>query len=105
MNRTRAALLVSSILVALLALAPAAVAKTKPASPDLVVKKVSKPPKAKTVGTKLKLVVKVANVGAAGAKKSKLGIYLGKGKKHAKKDKRLKRVKVKPLAAGKAKKL
>ncbi|HEU4738349.1 MAG TPA: CARDB domain-containing protein [Solirubrobacterales bacterium] len=105
MNRTPAALLVSSILVALLVLAPAAVAKTKPASPDLVVKKVSKPPKAKTVGGKLKLVVKVANVGAAGAKKSKLGVYLGKGKKHAKKDKRLKRVKVKPLAAGKGKKL
>lgn len=105
MNRTRAALLVSSILVALLALAPAAMAKTKPAAPDLVVKKVSKPPKTKTVGTKVKLVVKVANVGAAGAKKSKLGIYLGKGKKHVKKDKRLKRVKVKPLAAGKGKKL
>src|SRR6185295_12148569 len=45
------------------------------------------------------------NVGAADAKKSKLGIYLGKGKKHVKKDKRLKRVKVKPLAAGKGKKL
>jgi len=105
MNRTRAALLVSSILVALLALAPAAMAKTKPAAPDLVVKKVSKPPKAKTVGTKVKLVVKVANVGGAAAKKSKLGIYLGKGKKHKKQDKRLKRVKVKPLAAGKGKKL
>ena len=105
MNRTRAALLVSSLLVALLAFAPAAMAKTKPAAPDLVVKKVSKPPKAKTVGTKVKLVVKVANVGAAAAGKSKLGIYLGKGKKHKKKDKRLKRVKVKPLAAGKGKKL
>ncbi len=104
MNLTRAALLVSSLL-ALLAFAPAAVAKTTPPRPDLVVKKVSKPPKAKTVGTKLKLVVKVANVGAAGAKKSKLGVYLGKGKKHKKKDKRLKRVKVKPLAAGKGKKL
>lgn len=105
MNRTRAALLASFTLVALLALAPAAGAKTKPAAPDLVVKKVSKPPKAKTVGQKLKLVVKVANVGAAGAKKSKLGVYLGSGKKHVKKDKRLKRVKVKPLAAGKGKKL
>lgn len=105
MNRTRAALLVSSLLVALLALAPAAGAKTKPAQPDLVVKKVSKPPKAKTVGTKVKLVVKVANVGGAAAKKSKLGVYLGKGKKHKKKDKRLKRIKVKPLAAGKGKKL
>ena len=105
MNRTRAALIASFTLIALLALAPAAGAKTKPATPDLVVKKVSKPPKTKTVGQKLKLVVKVANIGAAGAKKSKLGVYLGKGKKHGKKDKRLKRVKVKPLAAGKGKKL
>ena len=105
MNRNRAALLVLPILVALLALTPAAAAKTKAALPDLVVKKVSKPPKTKTVGTKLKLVVKVGNVGAAPAGKSKLGLYLGKGKKHTKKDKRLKRVKVKPLAAGKGKKL
>jgi CARDB protein len=105
MNRTRAALLVSSILVALLALAPAAGAKTKAATPDLVVKKVSKPAKTQTVGTKTKLVVKVGNVGSAKASKSKLGIYLGKGNKHTKKDKRLKRVKVKPLAAGKSKKL
>lgn len=105
MNRTRAALLALLTLVAVLAAVPAAGAKTKPAAPDLVVKKVSKPPKAKTVGTKVKLVVKVANKGTAPAGKSKLGIYLGKGKKHAKKDKRLKRVKVKPLAAGKGKKL
>ncbi|HKO37185.1 MAG TPA: CARDB domain-containing protein [Solirubrobacterales bacterium] len=105
MNRTRIALLVSSLLVVLLAVAPAAGAKTQAALPDLVVKKVSKPPKAKTVGTKLKLVVKVANTGEAKAGKSKLGLYLGKGKKHKKKDKRLKRVKVKPLAAGKSKKL
>lgn len=105
MNRTRAALLVSSILVALLALAPVAGAKTKTAAPDLVVKKVSKPPKTQTVGTKAKLVVKLANVGGAKAGKSKLGVYLGTGKKHTKKDKRLKRVKVKPLAAGKSKKL
>lgn len=105
MNRTPAALIALLTLVAVLAAVPAASAKTKSVQPDLVVKKVSKPPKAKTVGTKVKLVVKVANVGAAGAKKSKLGIYLGAGKKHAKKDKRLKRVKVKPLAAGKGKKL
>lgn len=105
MNRTRAALVALLTLVAVLAAVPAAGAKTKPAQPDLVVKKVSKPPKAKTVGTKVKLVVKVANIGAAAARKSKLGIYLGKGKKHKKKDKRLKRVKVKPLAAGKGKKL
>jgi hypothetical protein len=106
MNRTRSAFLVLSLLVALLAVAPAAGAKPKSGPlPDLVVKKVSKPPKTKTVGTKLKLVVKVANSGDAKSGKSKLGLYLGKGKKHAKKDKRLKRVKVKPLAAGKAKKL
>ncbi len=105
MNRSRLVLLLSFTLVALLALAPAAGAKTKAALPDLVVKKVSKPPKTKTVGTKLKLVVKVANKGDGKAGKSKLGLYLGKGKKHTKKDKRLKRVKVKPLAAGKGKKL
>lgn len=105
MNRTRAALLALFALVALLAVAPTAGAKTKAALPDVVVKKVSKPPKSKVVGSKVKLVVKVANVGAAEAGKSKLGIYLGKGKKHAKKDKRLKRVKVKPLAAGKSKKV
>ncbi len=106
MNRTRAALLASFTLVALLALAPAAGAKTKGAAqPDLIVKKVSKPPKTGVVGSKLKLVVKVKNAGGAKAGKSKLGLYLGKGKKHTKKDKRLKRVKVKPLAAGKGKKL
>jgi hypothetical protein len=106
MNRTRLVLLLSFTLLALLALAPAASAKAKSGPlPDLVVKKVSKPPKTKTVGTKLKLVVKVANKGDAKAGKSKLGLYLGKGRKHTKKDKRLKRVKVKPLAAGKGKKL
>ncbi|HEU5105253.1 MAG TPA: CARDB domain-containing protein [Solirubrobacterales bacterium] len=105
MNRNRFALLVLSMLVTLLAVAPAAGAKSKAALPDLVVKKVSKPPKTKVVGTKVKVVVKVANTGAAKAGKSKLGLYLGKGKKHTKKDKRLKRVKVKPLAAGKPKKL
>src|SRR5215216_1413254 len=106
MNRTPAALLASFTLVALLALAPAAGAKPRrSAQPDLVVKKVSKPPKTGVVGSKLKLVVKVKNAGAARAGKNKLGLYLGKGKKHTKKDKRLKRVKVKPLAAGKGKKL
>jgi hypothetical protein len=105
MPRTRAVLLALFALVAVLAVVPAAGAKTKAALPDLVVKKVSKPPKTKTVGTKLKLVVKVRNAGAAKAGKSKLGLYLGKGKKHTKKDKRLKRVKVKPLAAGKTKKV
>ncbi|MFL5873245.1 MAG: CARDB domain-containing protein [Solirubrobacterales bacterium] len=105
MNRTRASLLALLTLVAVLAAIPVAAAQAKAVGPDLVVKKVSKPPKAGTVGTKLKLVVKVADVGSKSAKKSKLGIYLGKGKKHKKKDKRLKRVKVKPLAAGKGKKL
>jgi hypothetical protein len=106
MNRTCAVLLASFTLVALLGVAPAASAKTKGAAqPDLVVKKVSKPPKTGVVGSKLKLVVKVKNAGGAKAGKSKLGLYLGQGKKHRKKDKRLKRVKVKPLAAGKSKKL
>lgn len=105
MNRTRAFLLALLTLVALVAAVPAAGAKTKAAQPDLVVKKVSKPPKAQTVGTKVKLVVKVANVGGSKAGKSKLGVYLGTGSKPRKKDKRLKRVKVKPLAAGKSKKV
>jgi CARDB len=106
MNRTRAALLASFTLVALLAVAPAAGAKIKGAAqPDLVVKKVSKPPKTGVVGSRLKLVVKVKNASGANAGKSKLGLYLGKGRKHTKKDKRLKRVKVMPLAPGKGKKL
>lgn len=105
MNRTGAALLALLALVAVLAVAPAVGAKTKAALPDLVVQKVSKPPATKTVGSKLRLVVKVRNAGEAKARKSKLGLYLGKGKKHTKKDKRLKRVKVKPLAAGKTKKV
>jgi hypothetical protein len=105
MNRTRFTSLALLTLVALLALAPAASAKTVAALPDLVVQKVSKPPKTETVGSKVRMVVKVRNVGAAKAGKSKLGLYLGTGKKHRAKDKRLKRVKVKPLDAGKTKKL
>jgi hypothetical protein len=106
MNRPKLFLLVLLTLVASLALASGAGAKTtRAAKPDLVVKKVSKPPKTGVVGSKLKLVVKVKNTGGAKAGKSRLGLYLGKGKKHRKKDKRLKRVKVKPLAAGKSKKL
>lgn len=105
MNRTRFATLVSLTLVSLLAVVPAANAKTIAALPDLVVQKVSKPPKTETVGSKLRMVVKVRNAGNAKAGKSKLGLYLGSGKKHRAKDKRLKRVKVKPLAPGKAKKL
>lgn len=103
MNPARCGLLVLSILV--LALVAAAPAGAKTGKPDLVVTKVSKPPKTKALGSKLKLVVKVANRGGSGAPKSKLGLYLGKGKKHTKKDKRLKRVKVKALAPGKSKKL
>ncbi|MDQ2630101.1 MAG: hypothetical protein M3Y75_03860 [Actinomycetota bacterium] len=105
MNRTRLALLVPLTLVALLALAPAASAKTVAALPDLVVQKVSKPPKTETLESKLKMVVKVRNAGDAKAGKSKLGLYLGTGNKHRAKDRRLKRVKVKPLAAGKSKRL
>jgi CARDB len=103
MKLVRCALVALSILVAALAVAAPAGAKT--GLPNLVVTKVSKPPKTKTLGSKLGLVVKVANKGGSQAAASKLGLYLAKGKKHAKKDKRLKRVKLKPLAAGKTKKL
>lgn len=103
MKLVRCALVVLSILVAALAAAVPAGAKGTP--PNLVVTKVSKPPKTKTVGTKVKLVVKVANTGGAPTSASKLGLYLGKGKKHTKKDKRLKRVKVKALAPGDNRKL
>lgn len=106
MTRTKLFLAVGLSLVALFALATGANAKTsKGGLPDLVVTKVSKPPKSKTVGSKIKLVVTLKNKGSGEAGKSKLGLYLGKGNKHVKKDKRLKRVKVKPLAAGKKKKL
>jgi CARDB len=104
-NRARVTFLVLSALAALLALAPVAGAKTIAALPDLVVKKVSKPPATKVVGSKLRMVVTVQNAGVAKAGKSRLGLYLGKGKKHGKKDKRLKRVRVKPLDAGKSKKV
>lgn len=103
MNPVRCALVVLSILVAAFAAAAPAGAKTR--LPNLEVTKVSKPPKTKTVGSKIKLVVKVANKGGSEAAASKLGLYLGKGRKHTKKDKRLKRVKVKALAPGKSKKL
>ena len=104
MNRTRSASL-AFVLLSLLLAAPAAGAKTIAALPDLVVKKASKPPAAKTVGSKLRLVVQVQNAGDAKAGKTKLGLYLGKGKKHGRKDKRLQRAKVKPLDAGKTKKV
>lgn len=106
MTHTKLLLAAGLSLVALFALTTGANAKSsKGGLPDLVVTKVSKPPKSKTVGSKIKLVVTLKNKGAGKAGKSKLGVYLGKGNKHVKKDKRLKRVKVKPLAAGKKKKL
>lgn len=103
MDLARCVSLVLSILA--LAFATAVPAGAKTALPDLVVTKVSKPPKTKTLGTKLGLVVKVANHGDSQTSASKLGIYLAKGKKHTKKDKRLKRIKVKALAGGKSQKL
>ncbi|HWC48100.1 MAG TPA: CARDB domain-containing protein [Solirubrobacterales bacterium] len=93
------------LLILVLGLAAAAPAGAKSALPNLAVTKVSKPPKTKTVGSKIKLIVKVANKGGSQAPATKLGLYLGKGKKHKKKDRRLKRVKVKSLAAGKGQKL
>jgi len=106
MIKTKLLLAAGLSLVALFALTAGANAKPgKGGLPDLVVTKLSKPPASKTVGSKVKLVVTVKNKGVGKAGKSKLGLYLGKGNKHVKKDKRLKRVKVKPLAAGKKKKL
>jgi hypothetical protein len=105
MTRIKAVLAVGLGLVALLALSAGASAKGKGALPDLVVTKISKPPASKVAGGDLKVVVKVKNKGTAPAGKSRVGIYLGTAKKHKGKDKRLKRVKVKPLAPGKAKKL
>lgn len=103
MNLVRCALVaLSTLVLGVFAAAPAA---AKTTLPDLAVTKVSKPPKMLTLGTKLKLTVKVANLGGPPAKASKLGLYLAKGKKHTKKDKRLKRVKVKALAGGKSQKL
>ena len=103
MNPARCALVALSLLA--LALAAAAPAGAKTVLPDLVVTKVSKPPKTKTLGSSLGLVVKVANEGSSSAPASKLGLYLAKGKKHTKKDKRLKRVKVKALTGGKSRKV
>ncbi|HET6997448.1 MAG TPA: CARDB domain-containing protein [Solirubrobacterales bacterium] len=102
MTQTKIALAVGLGLVALLVAAPLANAKTaKGPLPDLVVGKVSKPP-ASVAGSKLNLVVKLRNKGAAKAGKSKLAVYLAKGKKHKAKDLRLKRAKVKALRPGKS---
>ncbi len=103
MIRGKIALAVGLGLVALLLAAPAANAKHgKALLPDLAVGKVSKPPPSVVVGSKLDVVVKLRNKGKAKAGKSRLGLYLATGKKHkAKKDRRLKRVKVKALRAHK----
>jgi hypothetical protein len=106
MIRKTVVLVVGLGLVALLALTPLAGAKLgKGATPNLVVTKVSKPPASTTVGSKLNVVVKIKNKGAAKAGKSKLALYLAKGRKHKPNDRRLKRTKVKPLGPGKAAKL
>jgi hypothetical protein len=104
MHRTRIAPAVGLGLAALLAVAPAANAKSQGGPlPNLAVTKVSKPPATEKVGAKLKVAIKVRDKGDAKAGKSKLAVYLGKGKKHnKKKDKRLKSVKLKALAPGKA---
>jgi hypothetical protein len=89
-------------LVALLAVTPLAGAKSgKGQAPDLVVTKVSKPPASELAGSKLTVVVQLSNKGTAKAGKSRLGLYLAKGKKHTKKDRRLKQAKLKPLKSGK----
>jgi hypothetical protein len=93
-------------LVALLALTPLAGAKAgKGTAPNLVVTRVSKPPATTTVGSKLKVLVKVRNEGAGEAGKNKLAVYLAKGKKHKPKDTRLKRTKLRPLGSGRLAKL
>ncbi|HZO05276.1 MAG TPA: CARDB domain-containing protein [Solirubrobacterales bacterium] len=105
MTKSKLPLAAGLVLVALFAMTAGANAKSSVGGlPDLVVTKVSKPGAQKALGSKLKFVATVKNKGGGAAGKSKLGLYLGKGKKHVKKDKRLKLVKVKPLAAGKQQK-
>jgi CARDB len=102
MIKTKVVLAVGLGLVALLAVIPLAGArKGKGPAPDLIVTKVSKPPATAVVGSKITVVVKLRNKGSVKAKKSRVALYLAKGKKHAKKDRRLKRAKVKSLRAGK----
>jgi CARDB len=96
---------VGLVVVALLAASPGAEAKQgKGRLPDLTVAKVSKPPASALRGTSLSIIVKVRNKGTARASKSRLGLYLAKGKKHQRKDLRLKRVKLKTLRGGKKRK-
>lgn len=105
MNRTKVALAVGLGLIALLIAIPLANAKQakhgKGPLPDLVVGKVSKPPASVVVGSKIAISVKLRNKGQAKARKSKVGLYLAKGKKLTHKDRRLKRAKVKALRSHK----
>jgi CARDB len=98
-------LLMALTLAALALLALGGGALAKGGKPDLAVTKLSPPPKNPRVGSKLALVVTVANEGAAPAGKSKLGVYLAKGRKPGKRDELLKAVKVKPLLPGRTAKL
>jgi hypothetical protein len=94
------------VLILAIVLPPAANAKTaEGTAPDLVVAKISKPPLSVTAGSKLKVTAKVKNTGAAAAPNTKLALYLGAGRKPAKKDLRLKLVRVKALSSGGAAKL
>jgi len=103
MIRTKIALAVGLGLVALLAVTPVANAKDqKGPRPDLVIGKVSKPPASNTVGSKLKVTVKVTNRGNVKAAKSRVALYLAKSKKHKAKDRPLKRAKVKALRPDKS---
>lgn len=89
-------------LVALLAPSAAAAAESKDEpAPDLVVTKISKPPASAFVGSKVTIVVKLRNKGAVKAGKSRVALYLARGKKRKAKDPRLRRAKVKALRQGK----
>ncbi|HET9185913.1 MAG TPA: CARDB domain-containing protein, partial [Solirubrobacterales bacterium] len=84
--------------MALLAVAGGAAAKR--GEPDLAATKLSKPPAVAAPGAKLRLSVVVANRGPAAAGKSRLGVFLARGKKHGKRDKLVKAVNVRPLPPG-----
>lgn len=105
MIRSRVLLAVGLGLVALLALTALAGAKGKPKAakgpaPDLVVAKLSKPAASQLTGAKLRVVVQVRNKGTAKAGKSRVAVYLAKGKKHTAKDRRLGRRGVRALRPG-----
>jgi hypothetical protein len=105
MIRAKVALAVGLGLIAFLIAIPLANAKQtkheKGPLPDLVVGKVSKPPASLVVGSKITISVKLRNKGQAKARKSKVGLYLAKGKKLTHKDRRLKRTRVKALRSHK----